>query len=73
LVFVCRDLILRTSKSSVGSLRANEAETNALKEILDTYANNASGQMINMNKSEIFFSRNVSSYIKDLSLQHLIG
>jgi hypothetical protein len=39
--------------------RANMDETNTLNGILDTYAN-AFGQMINMQKSEILFGRNVS-------------
>jgi hypothetical protein len=38
--------------------RANDTETNVLKNILDVYAN-ASRQMISMQKSEIFFSTNV--------------
>ena len=53
--------------------RANEVETNALKKILDDYAN-ASGQMINMQKSEIFFSRNVSTTLRNtLSSNRMFG
>ncbi|PNY15022.1 ribonuclease H [Trifolium pratense] len=48
---------------SMARMKANESETHTLKDILDTYAN-ASGQMINMQKSEIFFSRNVSTGVK---------
>jgi hypothetical protein len=44
--------------------RANENETHMLKGILDIYAN-ASGQLINMQKSEIYFSRNVSHDLKN--------
>lgn len=39
-------------------IRANESDAGTMKNILETYAT-ASGQLINMNKSEVFFSRNV--------------
>jgi len=45
-------------------IKANEKETQALKDILDTYAS-ASGQLINMQKSEIYFSRNVPATKKN--------
>jgi hypothetical protein len=57
--------------------RSNLSETRKLMEILKTYEN-ASGQEINLSKSEIFFSRNISQAAqKDLSelmgVRHVMG
>jgi exonuclease III len=44
--------------------RANEAEANQIKSIINTYQL-ASGQLVNYNKSEILFSKKVQSETKD--------
>lgn len=43
--------------------RAKDGEAQALKNILTTYAE-ASGQQINLQKSEIYFSKNVSEQVR---------
>ncbi|XP_058755068.1 uncharacterized protein LOC131628221 [Vicia villosa] len=58
-------------------LRANVAEITQLTEVLKTYAK-ATGQEINLNKSEVFFSRNLSlpaqeDLSKVMGVRHVLG
>ena len=64
IIFKIIDSFLFFADDSFLFFRANEVETNVLKKILDDYAN-ASSQMINMQKSEIFFSKNVSTTLRN--------
>jgi hypothetical protein len=50
--------------------RANKNEINQVNTIIRTYQN-ASGQLVNMNKSEILFSKHVQREVKE-SIQHII-
>ncbi|GAU45877.1 hypothetical protein TSUD_401030, partial [Trifolium subterraneum] len=57
--------------------RANLSESQKLMEVLKTYEN-ASGQEINLSKSEVFFSRNISKEAQEdlsrlMGVRHVLG